>query len=609
MKAAVMDATANPAKPLLIYDGDCDFCYYWVCYWQKLTGDAVTYKPYQEVAAQFPSIPISEFKRAIQYVAPDGTISSSAKASFLTLSHAPEHDFGLTCYRKVPGFAAVAEKAYTFISQRRSFFYKISKVLWGKPLEPQTFDSVSWIFLRLLGLIFFAAFFSFGTQALALIGSQGIVSVSNFMDMVSSQVGAIKYWFIPMVFWLDGSDTFIQGVCWGGAALSLLFTCNIFPRISLFCMYILYLSLCYAGQIFMTFQWDLFLLETSVVAFYLIGTTRQTGILLTRWLLFRFIFAGGLVKIYSYDPTWRSLTALSYYFNTAPLPTPLAWYAHHLPAAFLKVSTFSALFIEIVMPFLIFFPRKLRFIAGFAILFMQTLITLTGNYNFFNLLTMSLCLTLFDDQAMRWLLPKRFMAWLQPRVVSKPPTRRVAVFANTVAIFLIFVSVAQFHERFSGPLTLSISIVTHSIDPLRIVNGYGPFAVMTTERMEIIFEGSADGIYWAEYGFKYKPGDVNRRPPWNIPHQPRVDWQMWFAALGTINQNPWMLSFIHGLLLNSPAIVGLLEYNPFPDKPPLYVRGLFYRYRFTTPEEKAKTGAWWEREYVQDYFPPVHLTY
>jgi hypothetical protein len=590
------DATSKDVKPLLIYDGDCSFCWYWA-----------SYKPYQEVAAQYPDISTQEFQQAVQYIAPDGTHASAAQASFLTLNNAPLHGLGLWLYRKLPGFAVVSEWTYRFISKRRALFHKISIGLWGRTLEPAKFDLLSWLFLRLFGLIFLAAFASFGVQALALIGSQGIIPVADLIHQVNSQVGVLRYYLLPTVFWINASDTFIQATCWSGVLFSLLLIFNILPRISLLVLYLLYLSLCCAGQVFMSFQWDMFLLETSLVALFLVGSTRYTGILLMRWLLFRFILGAGLVKLYSLDPTWRDLSALSYYFNTAPLPTPLAWYAHHLPSLALKFATFSALFVELFFPFLIFFPRRLRFIAGYAILFMQTLITLTGNYNFFNLQTMLLCLTLYDDQALRALLPQRFTNWLQPRVVVKPPSKIVNNVANVIAIYLIFISVVQFYERFRGNVAWPVLVVANVFEPFHLVSPYGPFAVMTTERMEIIIEGSADGVYWAEYQFKYKPGDVNRRPPWNIPHQPRVDWQLWFAALSNPNQNPWFIRFLGRLLENSPAVVDLLEYNPFPDKPPLLIRAEFYRYRFTTPEERQKTGAWWHREFVQDYFPAIHL--
>lgn len=597
---------ADRAVPLLIYDGDCTFCLYWARYWQKLTGDAVSYKPYQDVSAQYPSITKAEFQRAVQYVATDGKIASGAKASFLTLSHARGKAFWLFLYCWFPGFAFISEKAYRMIASHRSFFYKVSLLLWGHNYEPPQYNIVSWVFLRALGLIYFAAFISFATQALGLIGSQGIVPLADFTNAVSNQFGVERYWLLPMLFWFNSSDLAIQLVSWGGAVLSLLLLFNIFPRISLVLLSIFYLSLIYAGQVFMTFQWDLFLLETGVLALFLFRF-QVLGIWLLRWLLFRFIFVSGIVKWASGDIAWRDFSALSYHFLTQPLPTPVAWYAYYLPQSILQFGTAAALFIELFVPFLIFFPRRLRFLSAFAILILQGSILITGNYNFFNILTIALCLVLFDDAALRKIIPIRLTSYIMRRVKNIRPHMVTTFFAVSFAVFTVFISFVQFNARFIGSVPMAFIRVDAVVSPLRLVSTYGPFAVMTKERMEIVIEGSNDGINWSEYTFKYKPGDVNRPPLWNIPHQPRLDWQLWFASLGTTENNPWFMRFVQRLLENSPPVIALLEYNPFPDSPPKYVRAQYYEYRYTTNQERRKTGAWWDRRSVMLYLPEVHL--
>lgn len=595
--------------PLLIYDGDCGFCIYSVRYWQKLTGDSVNYRPYQEVASQFPKISIDEFQHAVQYVAPDGKISRAAEASFLTLSHSSSKKFWLTLYRKVPGFAFITEMMYAFIAAHRDAFYRISVLLWGKEREPSTYNLISWLFLRALGIIFFIAFFSFGIQALGLIGNQGIIPVSELTDLAYQQLGRTSYWALPMIFWFNSSDLAIELTCWGGALLSLLLVFNIFPRFSLIALYILYLSLCSAGQMFMTFQWDSYLLETGLIAIFLISY-QIVGIWLLRWLLFRFIFEGGIVKILSGDPTWRDFSALSYYFMTEPLPTPLAWYAHHLPEAVLKFCTGAALFIELVIPFLIFMPRRIRFIAGFLILLMQGLILITGNYNFFNLLTMLLCLVLFDDQAIRKIIPGTAQ-FLLNKIRFPAPGNLMRKVTYLFAAVTVSLSLLQYYIRFNAtsitPAMLFVNSIAFSVAPLRIVNPYGPFAIITTTRNEIIIEGSSDGKNWVEYEFKYKPGDVDHPLKWNIPHQPRLDWQMWFAALGSLDSNPWLSRLFERILENSPHVMDLFASNPFPDKPPLLVRARMYQYDFTTPDERRSTGDVWKREYVGLYAPEVSL--
>ena len=593
-------------EPLLIYDGDCRFCIYWARYWQRLTGHRVTYAPYQEVAAQYPEIPLAAFQRAVQYVAPDGKIASGAEASFLTLSHASGKGFWLTLYRHLPGFAAIAELVYAFVASHRSALYRPSLWLWGRDYEPPRFDLVSWLFLRAIGLIYLAAFVSFGVQALGLIGSHGILPLSEFTGAIRGQLGLERYWWFPMVFWLDQSDFAIRATCWAGAALSLLLIFNVLPRLSLFFLYALYLSLFYAGQIFMGFQWDVLLLESGFLALFLSVATKP-GIWLLRWLLFRFMFLSGSVKLLSGDPTWANLSALSYHFQTQPLPTPLAWYAHHLPQGVLTASTAATFVIELGLPFLIFCPRRLRFVAAFGTLLLEALIFLTGNYTFFNLLAMALCLVLFDDAALRKVVPQRLTRFVQHDVRDINRGKIVSFAAGALALLIVFANIVQIHAAFGGRISAPAMWINDEIAPLRIVNTYGLFAVMTTARPEIIIEGSDDGVHWREYTFKYKPGDVRRPPLWNIPHQPRLDWQMWFAALGTPSQNPWFLRFLQRLLENSPEVTSLLGSNPFPDRPPLYVRALLYDYRYSSREEKEATGAWWVRQPEGIYYPATAL--
>ncbi|HLB57337.1 MAG TPA: lipase maturation factor family protein, partial [Gammaproteobacteria bacterium] len=237
----------------------------------------------------------------------------------------------------------------------------------------------------------------------------------------------------------------------------------------------------------------------------------------------------------------------------------------------------------------------------FVFLFFQSIILLTGNYNFFNLLTMLLCLSLFDDAALHNIIP------LKKSLTINPPAK-LLIFAGTIfTVVIVFVSGTQFYLKFVGPVAAPVQWINNIISPLQLVNTYGPFAVMTTERREIIIEGSEDSVDWQEYAFKYKPGDIYRAPRWIVPHDPRLDWQMWFAALNTPDQSPWFSRLLQRLLENSPDVVGLLDYNPFPFKPPLYIRAQFYRYQFTDREERKKTGAWWKRELLGEYYPAVYL--
>jgi len=595
----------DPRPPQLIYDGDCGFCGYWARYWQKLTGDRVRYQPYQEVAAQHPEIPLTDYQRAVQYLAPDGRRASAAEASLLTLSHAPGKSLWLSLYRRSRAFAAIAEWAYAFIARHRPAFYRISLFLWGRDYGPPRYQLVSFLFLRLLGLIYLAAFVSFAVQAQGLIGSHGILPLGEFLDAVRHAAGWERYYLLPTVFWWNAGDTAIQAVCWGGAGLAALLALNLLPRLCLLLLYILYLSLLYAGQAFMTYQWDTFLLETGFLAL-LATLAPTTGIWLLRWLLFRFTFMSGVVKLLSGDPSWWNLSALSHHFLTQPLPTPLAWYAAHLPPAVLTFATGGTFVIELGLPFLIFAPRRLRFCAAWGILLLQISILLTGNYNWFNLQTMSLCLLLFDDAAVARIVPARARAWLALGPAALPPRPAPRLAVGVVAALLVFLSLVEMDMRFGGDPPAAARAVDAFIEPLHLTSPYGLFAVMTTERNEIVIEGSNDGVEWREYEFRYKPGDLSRRPPWNIPHQPRLDWQMWFAALDDPQRLRWFWLFLERLLHDEPAVTALLASNPFPDKPPLYVRAKFYGYTYTDAAAKSR-GRWWERRLLGLYFPAVRL--
>jgi predicted DCC family thiol-disulfide oxidoreductase YuxK len=599
----VGEAPGAGARPRLIYDGDCGFCFYWARYWQRLTGDGVDYRPYQQVLAEYPTISEAEFQRAVQYIAPDGRRASGAEASFLTLAHARGKGFWLALYRYLPGFAPVSELAYAAIAKRRPAFYRLSLLLWGRSFEPPRYELTSFLFLRLFGLITLCAFVSFAVQAQGLIGSRGILPLHELVDALAPRLGAERFFLMPMAFWLNDSDLAIQAVCWVGAGLSLMLVLGLLPRLSLLLIYALYLSLVYAGQTFMTFQWDTFLLETTVVA--LLMTFRPTtGVWLARWLLFRFMFMSGVVKLISGDPNWRNLSALDYHFLTQPLPTPLAWYVAQLPAGVLKVATGAMFFVELVLPFLIFCPRRFRFAAAVGILLLQGCILLTGNYNWFNLQTMLLCLPLIDDAALRRILPPGLLGFT--RAGAQAPRRAATILVNTAALFMVALSLVQMDDRFGGdPPEWAVAIVD-AVEPFHIVSPYGLFAVMTTTRDEIIVEGSDDGAHWREYEFRYKPGDLNRRPPWNIPHQPRLDWQMWFAALDDAQRLPWFSRFLERLLENEPSVTALLEANPFPAKPPAYVRAELYDYAYAGRNDHA-TGRWWDRRLSGLYFPKARL--
>jgi predicted DCC family thiol-disulfide oxidoreductase YuxK len=590
--------------PLLAYDGDCGFCAYWVRYWQRLSGEAVRYAPYQAIAAEHPDVTEAEFARAIQLFEPDGTRSSGAEAAFRVLALG-RRGAGLWLYHHLPGFAWMAEAIYALVARHREGAYRWSRRLWGPERYPPTWHLVSWLFLRLLGLTFLVAFASIGNQITGLIGSDGILPVTDKLATLAAEHGSWRYWVSPTLFWINSSDTALVTVCIAGAAAALLVVLNVWTRPMLMLAFVLHLSLWAVMPVFGSIQPDALILEVGLLAIFLTAGSRII-IWLYRWLLFRFMLLSGLVKLLTHDASWAQLTALNYHYETQPLPTPLAWYAHQLPEWFQQLSVLSMFGIELVLPWLVFLPRRLRFVAAWGFLVLQILITLTGNFYFLNLLTIFLCLFLFDDQALAGVLPSRLAARLRYRLPK--PGRLATAAASVLASLVLVVNLAFIWKRIEQqPLPGPLETLVKTTSRFGITNFYGFFGVMNTTRREIVIEGSRDGEHWRAYEFRYKPGDIHRCLRWSLPYHPRLDWTLWFAAGESPWHNPWFGDFLYQLLKGAPPVLALLADNPFPEAPPKWIRATLYRYHFTTPAERAATGDCWVRDWLRPYVPPLSL--
>jgi len=480
-----------------------------------------------------------------------------------------------------------------------------------------TYAVARWVFLRALGLSYLIAFVSFWVQVRGLIGSQGILPAQQYLHAVKASVGPERYRVVPTVFWLQAGDTALQLACALGVVCAALLVSSVAPVVSLVLLWVLYLSLVTVGRNFLAFQWDVLLLEAGFLAIFfapghlLPGRTLEppvsaTVLFLLWWLLFRLTFQSGSVKLSWGDPTWHNLTALDFHFYTQPLPTWVAWHAQQLPAWFKKLSVLGTYVLEIGFPLLIFGPRSVRLVAFAGIVFLQLLIFATGNYNFFNLLTLALACLLIDDAGWAWVLPNRFLQGFAPSGAAGGLA--LGMLRTGLAALVLVVSGVKFWQNLSPrAYPPAFARLLGWVDPFRSVNSYGLFRVMTTSRPEIIIEGSDGARIWLAYAFKYKPGDVSRRPGFVEPHQPRLDWQMWFAALSRYELTPWFQVFLARLLEGSPAVLGLLQRNPFPRHVPTYIRAQLYEYRFTTLEERRATGAWWSRRLVGPYSPVVWL--
>jgi lipase maturation factor 1 len=489
----------------------------------------------------------------------------------------------------------------------------------GQPRSAEaasTYAVAGWVFGRLLGIIYLIAFWSLARQVIGLIGHDGILPARTYMDSVREwagvqQLGIDRFRLVPTLCWISTSDAFLEALCGGGMALAALLVAGVAPVLVLPLLWLTYLSLSVVGQDFLSFQWDALLLETGFLAIFIVpavGHERlrdsadppRLGVWLLLWLLFRLMVGSGAIKLASGDPTWRNLTALTFHFETQPIPTPLSWYAHHLPVWLHKAFTAAALGIELLVPLLILGGRRSRAIACAFLVGLQALIALTGNYAFFNLLAASLCVFLLDDRAL-----VRFVRVPPVRTTSR--LRRGVLIA--VAVVTLPVSALEFARSLGVDITgvPPVTALAAFVSPFRSINSYGLFAIMTTSRPEIVVEGSDDGTHWKTYDFKYKMGDLKRRPPWVAPHQPRLDWQMWFAALGRYETEPWFQNFCMRLLEGSPDVLGLLDRNPFPVHPPVYVRAVLHQVHFSDASARRNAGVWWTDQRLGDYSPILSL--
>jgi hypothetical protein len=413
---------------------------------------------------------------------------------------------------------------------------------------------------------------------------------------------------VPTLCWFNNTDNFLNSICWAGTLLGALVAVGIGQLPALVLAWLLYLSLFSAARLFLGYQWDSLLLETGFLAIFLapwrLVPAGPTDIppwpilVLLYWLLFRLVFLSGLVKLRSGDQNWKQLTALAYHYFTQPLPTPPAWSAHQVSKAFHKLSAIVMFAIELGAPLLIFAPPPFRHLAALLIVLLMLLIMLTGNYAFFNLLAIALCLPLLDNAFYASILNHHRRQPWRPhgRRLPRSPWLQSFFTFSVIRLLRLFRVEAQM-----------VRTIGNFLDSWPVVNHYGLFSIMTTSRLEIVVEGSRDGKNWLPYEFKFKPGDLKRAPPWIAPHQPRLDWQMWFAALSDYRLNSWFIAFLVRLLQALRRYSRLLKHNPFPNSPPIYVRAIVYDYRFTTRVERRASGAWWTREKRWLYCPVYSL--
>jgi hypothetical protein len=488
-----------------------------------------------------------------------------------------------------------------------------------------------WIFLRALALIYLSAFYSLLFQIKGLIGPDGILPATDYLQAVNASMHGQRFWFAPSLLWFGASNHALMALCWAGLAASLLALCNVWPRVSLAACLILFLSFVSVAQEFSGYQSDGMLLEAGFLALFFAPPGFRPGLgahnppsraslFLLQWEWFRIYFESGVAKIASGDTSWRTLRAMDDYYQNGPLPTWIGWYVQQLPHWFHASATAYTLLTETLIVWMLFLPRRWRIACFCVVTPFEISIILTANYTFLNYLVLLLGILLLDDRIIEWLLPKRIQSWLGgtppakslAQAVSSPTTTKVewvewfVPFRRCVAglcLGLVFYSTtAQLIWMFAPSLPISQAPVRW-LDPFRIANRYGLFAVMTHERYEIEFQGSADGKTWLVYPFRYKPQSIDSAPGIYAPYQPRFEWNLWFASLGSWREYRFVVWTEERLLKNDPDVAALFAKNPFAAAAPKQVRAVIYQYWFTDLKTRRATGNWWRRELLGDYAP------
>jgi Lipase maturation factor len=491
----------------------------------------------------------------------------------------------------------------------------ISSLITAQADSP-TYWLTRFVILRLLGAIYAVAFLVAINQIIPLIGKNGLLPVSIFLQRVSYALGSDSAGFfrLPSIFWIADSDTALLIIAWIGFILSCVVMAGFANAPILAILWVFYMSFVHVGQDWYGYGWEIQLLETGFLAIFLCPLLDMRPfpkrappmpiIVLFRWLIFRIMFGAGMIKIRG-DEVWRNGTALYYHFETQPLAGPLSRWFHFLPRIFLKMGVWYNFLAELVAPWFIFWPRLARHIAGSVIVILQIILVLSGNLSFLNWLTIVPALACFDDGFWSKILPASLVRRAEAAIENAEPSKSMTVTAWVITVIIALLSLQPVFNMLSPQ-----QIMNTSFDPIDLVNTYGAFGSVGRERFNVVFEGTMDerpddSANWKAYPYKGLPVALDKRPPQVAPYQLRLDWQMWFASMSSPNEYPWTLNLISKLLHNDPGALGLFAGNPFPDRPPHWIRAVLYRYSFAKPGNQK--GLWWNREKLGDWLPALSV--
>jgi len=614
---------------LVIWDGECAFCRAWMSRLNTLAGDRLDFATIDRAAAHFPGTPTESFQQAVHLMMPGGDQYRGAAAMVHMMKEADIRGWPATLYRHVPPLRWAADACYRWIASHRTSSLVASRLLFGSVARPSTLLLTRRTFLRLIGLIYMIAFVSFGQQGIGLVGDSGLQPVAE--RLTHAAAGGASWWQLPTLQWLGG-DGVLTASWIAGTICSTLLLLGLIPLVSSIGCWLMYLSLVTAGGVFMQFQWDALLLECGLLAvlwapctWRLTSPNAKRPSVLVHWLvvlvLARLVFFGGLAKLQSGDATWADCTALSYHFWTQPLPWWPAWIAAEAPGWLLQFGCMCMFIIELICPVLLLGPRVPRAIGALSIALLMFGIAATGNYGYFNWLTIVLCIAMLDDATLRMAWPSATRGLIQ--VGLRPRPGRMAIWMRRipalVVLMLVLMSIRSQMDR--QPPTGLVASIDRWAAPWHPVGRYGLFATMTTTRPEIRIDWQDDALAWHPLIFSWKPGPTDRCGRLSQPGMPRLDWQLWFDALsyeralaaGTLtHQSPLprvsgrevLPSLLQRLLEHDESVLALLETSP--SSPPRAVRWHLDAYRFTTAEERSESGQWW-RSTPAFSSPPLSL--
>ena len=482
--------------------------------------------------------------------------------------------------------------------------------------SPPSYWLTRFMILRLLGIIYAVAFLVAINEIVPLIGSDGLLPAGIFLKEVRHALGSTSAGFtrLPSVFWFGHSDGALLTVSWIGFVLSLVVIAGYANAPMLAIIWFLYMSIVHVGQEWYGYGWEIQLSETGFLAIFLCPLLDMRPfpkrapptpvIFLFRWLIFRIMLGSGLIKIRG-DEIWRNGTALYYHFETQPIPGPLSRWFHFLPKVLLKLGVWFNFLAELIAPWFVFWPRMARHIAGIVIVLFQLSIILSGNLSFLNWLTIIPALACFDDGFWARILPGALVRKANAAMENPVPSGPMLTTAWIVTIIVAILSIQPALNLLSPG-----QVMNTSYDPLELVNTYGAFGTVGHERYNVIFEGTMnenpnDSTGWKPYVYKGLPVALDKRPPQIAPYQLHLDWQMWFASMGSPDEYTWTFNLVWKLLHNDHQVISLFANNPFPDKPPRYVRAILYQYSFAKPGNPQ--GLWWNRKRLGEWLPPLSV--